>query len=51
MGAILKDPKYFRLNIDLGETIVVATKELLGKLMDVFALNYKEFKGIPPHIA
>jgi hypothetical protein len=51
MGTILKDPKYFKLNFDLEETIVVATKELLGKLTDVFALNYKEFKGIAPYIA
>jgi hypothetical protein len=51
MGTILKDPKYFKLNVDLGEMITITTKELLGKFTDVFILNYKEFKGIPFHIA
>ncbi len=50
MGTILKDPKYLKLNVDIGEMIIVATKELLGKFMNVFVLNYKEFKGIPLHI-
>jgi hypothetical protein len=32
-------------------TVVATTKYLLEKIMDVFAWNCKELRGIPPHIA
>jgi len=47
---IVEDPKYFKLNVHLEGTIVATAKGLLRKFKNVFAWNYKEFKGIPPHI-
>lgn len=51
MGTI-KDPKYFKLNVDLKGTIATTAKGLLQEFKDVFAWNYKELKGFPfpPHI-
>ncbi len=31
-------------------TVATTTKDLLQKFMDMFAWNYKELRGIPPHI-
>jgi hypothetical protein len=49
MGTI-KDPKCFKLNIDLEGTTTTTIKDLLQEFIDVFTWNYKELKGIPPHI-
>ena len=44
-----KDPKLVKIAKDLGE-IEAKVKESLLKFKDVFALTYKNMKGIPPHI-
>ncbi len=49
MGTI-EEPKYLKLNIDIEGTIMVVTEDLLWKFTYVFTWNYKELKGIPPHI-
>jgi hypothetical protein len=50
MGTI-KDPKYLKLNIDLeGTTTTTTIEDLLQEFIDVFTWNYKELRGIPPHI-
>lgn len=48
MGTI-KDPKYLKLNIDL-EGTTTTIEDLLQEFIDVFTWNYKELRGIPPHI-
>jgi len=47
---IVKDPKYFELNIDLKGTITIAANNLLQEFTNVFAWNYKKLRRIPPHI-
>jgi len=49
MGTI-EEPNYLKLNIDIEGTIMVVTEDLLWKFTYVFTWNYKELKGIPPHI-
>jgi hypothetical protein len=50
---IVEDPKYIpQLNGDLEGKIVVATKDLLWKFINVFVWNYKKLERIPySHIA
>jgi hypothetical protein len=49
MGTI-EDPKYFKLNVDLKGMITTIVKGLLWEFKNVFAWNYKELTGFPPHI-
>jgi hypothetical protein len=46
---IIENPKLFKLNIDL-KMITTIGEGLLQEFTNVFAWNYKELKGIPPHI-
>jgi hypothetical protein len=40
-----------KLNIDLDLSIATTTKKLFKEYKDVFTWSYKDFKGMPPHIA
>jgi hypothetical protein len=50
LGGTIKDPKYLKLNIDIEGTTTTTIEDLLQEFIDVFTWNYKQLRGIPPHI-